>query len=177
VAAIARLRSDVKLAQSGGSHPATATQLIGSPAPLARLHAQASRLLGSEPALLARIRALRGYPIVINTWASWCEPCKREFGLFANASTEYGRQVAFLGANADDTPGDASAFLHQHLISYPSYSVTSAGMRQRTPGGIEGLPTTIYIDRDGRVVDVHTGQYESQSTLDADLGRYAVDAR
>jgi cytochrome oxidase Cu insertion factor (SCO1/SenC/PrrC family)/thiol-disulfide isomerase/thioredoxin len=174
---VARLRSEVRSALSDRSRPATATQLIGSPAPLARLHAQANRLLGSEPALLARIRALRGYPIVINTWASWCEPCKREFGLFADASNLYGRQVAFLGANADDSSGDASAFLHQHPVSYPSYSVTSAGMRKLTPGGIEGLPTTIYIDRDGRVANVHTGQYESQSTLDADLGRYAVDAQ
>jgi cytochrome oxidase Cu insertion factor (SCO1/SenC/PrrC family)/thiol-disulfide isomerase/thioredoxin len=173
---IARLRAEVRTALSHRTGPTTATQLIGSPTPLARLHAQASRLIGSEPALLARIRALRGYPIVINAWASWCDPCKQEFGLFASASIQYGRQVAFLGANTDDTRGDAGAFLAQHHVSYPSYSVTSSGMRKIAPAGIEGLPTTIYIDRAGRVVDVHTGQYESQSTLDADLARYAVDS-
>ena len=68
-------------------------------------------------------------------------------------------------------------FLRAHHVSYPSYATSTAGLVKLAPGGIEGYPTTIFIDRSGRVVDVHTGQYELQSTLDADLGRYAVDAR
>jgi cytochrome oxidase Cu insertion factor (SCO1/SenC/PrrC family)/thiol-disulfide isomerase/thioredoxin len=173
---LARLRSQVRSALTGKARHPTATQLIGSPAPLARLHAQASRLIGSDPALQARIRALRGYPIVVNAWESYCQPCQKEFSLFANASIGYGRQVAFIGADANDTPGDARVFLREHQVSYPSYATSTADLAKLVPGGIEGYPTTIYIDRSGRVVDVHTGQYESQSTLDADLGRYAVDA-
>ncbi|MFZ0384334.1 MAG: redoxin domain-containing protein [Solirubrobacteraceae bacterium] len=175
---LTRLRTEVRSALTGRARqPTTATALIGSPAPLARLHAQASRLIGSELALQARIRALRGYPIVVNAWESYCQPCQKEFGLFANASVQYGRQVAFLGVDANDTPGDARVFLREHHVSYPSYPTSTADLGKLVPGGVEGFPTTIYIDRTGRIVNVHDGQYESQGTLDADLGRYAVDAR
>ncbi len=144
--------------------------LAGSPAPLAALHAQASQILGDEPALAARIRTLRGYPIVINAWASWCTPCRSEFGLFAAAAAFYGRRVAFLGADTDDSAPDAQDFLRQYPVSYPSYETTTAQLE--SVAGIEGLPTTIYIGPDGRVVFVHTGQYESQGALDADITQY-----
>jgi cytochrome c biogenesis protein CcmG/thiol:disulfide interchange protein DsbE len=174
---VARLRSQVRSALAGTAPQPTAAALIGSAAPLARLHAQASQLIGSNAVLQARIRALRGYPIVINAWESYCQPCQKEFGLFANASIQYGRQVAFLGADANDTPGDARVFLREHHVSYPSYPTSTANLGKLIPGGIEGYPTTIYIDRSGRIVQVHDGQYVSQSSLDADLGRYAVVAR
>jgi len=153
---------------------AAAHQLAGSPAPLAALHDQASQLLGSAQALQARIRTLRGYPVVINAWASWCTPCRSEFGLFASASAHYGRQVAFLGADTSDSSGDAQSFLAQHPVSYPSYQTTPPQLQSLLPGGLEGLPTTIYINRVGKVVYVHTGQYDSQGTLDSDIGTYAL---
>ncbi len=171
-----RRQVQAALARAPKPRPAqTATQaLIGSPAPLAALHAQASRMIGSEPQLMARIKALRGYPIVINAWASWCGPCQAEFGLFASASEQYGRQVAFLGADTDDSAGDAGAFLSQHRVSYPSYSDTSAGLHALLTAGLEGLPTTIFIDRSGKVVFVHTGQYDVQGTLDEDIKTRAL---
>jgi cytochrome c biogenesis protein CcmG/thiol:disulfide interchange protein DsbE len=161
----AALRSGAGAAPSG----ADAGRLSGSPAPLAALHAQADRLLGSGTALAARIHALRGYPIVVNAWASWCSPCAQEFSLFADASVRYGRQVAFLGADVDDSPGNATAFLDHHPVSYPSYQTTTSGLQWLVPGNLEGLPTTIYIDRAGKVASIHTGQYASQGTLDADI--------
>ena len=154
------------------SAAAAAQELAGSPAPLAALHQQASQLLGSEPALAARIRSLRGYPIVINAWASWCTPCRSEFGLFAAASAQYGRRVAFLGADTNDSAGDARSFLAQHPVSYPSYQASTSGLSSLAV--IEGLPTTIFINRAGKVVYVHTGQYDSQGTLDADISTYAL---
>jgi cytochrome oxidase Cu insertion factor (SCO1/SenC/PrrC family)/thiol-disulfide isomerase/thioredoxin len=151
---------------------AAAAQLAGSPAPLAALHSQAGRVLGPEQSLAARIRALRGYPIVINAWASWCTPCQAEFGLFASASARYGRNVAFLGADTDDSASDAQQFLAHHPVSYPSYTTTTNDLRSLAV--IQGLPTTIYIDRHGKVAYVHTGQYASQGSLDADIGSYAL---
>jgi cytochrome oxidase Cu insertion factor (SCO1/SenC/PrrC family)/thiol-disulfide isomerase/thioredoxin len=148
-------------------------QLRGSPAPLAALHHQAGRLLGSQTALSARIHALHGYPIVINAWASWCQPCVQEFKLFAAASATYGRHVAFIGANTDDTAGDARTFLKGHPVSYPSYQVSTSQLHNVIGGGLEGLPTTVYVNPAGKVTYVHTGEYASQGTLDADIQQYA----
>src|SRR4029077_20303305 len=73
----------------------------GPPPPLAALHAQASEVLpGGLPALRARLATLRGHPIVINKWASWCQPCRAEFGAFQRASVAQGRRVAFLGIDS-----------------------------------------------------------------------------
>jgi cytochrome oxidase Cu insertion factor (SCO1/SenC/PrrC family)/thiol-disulfide isomerase/thioredoxin len=154
--------------------PATtgAAALVGSPPKLAALHHQASELIGDYSGLAKRIRLLRGYPIVLNVWASWCIPCRAEFNLFADASERYGRRVAFLGANTEDSSGDARAFLHQHPISYPSYSVSTAG--QLSPFAfIESFPTTIFINKKGKVVNIHTGQYDTQGVLDSDITTYA----
>ncbi len=150
-------------------------ELAGSPPPLASLHRQAGKLLGGSQALTARLRSLRGYPVVINAWASWCGPCRSEFSLFASASTRYGRQVAFLGADTSDSPGDARAFLSQHHVSYPSYQTTTSNLASLA--AIEGLPTTIYINPAGKVTYVHVGQYDVQGTLDQDISSYAHPSR
>ena len=172
------LARDVRAALAPAPHSpaglaAARRELAGSPAPLAALHRQASRLLGSAQALSVRVRALRGYPIVINAWASWCPACRSEFGLFATASARYGRDVGFLGADTSDySAGDARAFLAAHPVSYPSFQTTYAQLTPLAP--VPGLPTTIFINRAGKVVDVHIGEYDSQGSLDGDVETYAL---
>ncbi|MGO9899398.1 MAG: redoxin domain-containing protein [Solirubrobacteraceae bacterium] len=153
---------------------ATQQLLAGSPPALAGLHNQASELLGWARALKARVRTLRGYPIVVDAWASWCPSCQAEFGLMRSASARYGRQVAFLGVDYDDVAGQARAFMATHWLSYPSYQAEPDGLSELLPGGLEGLPTTFIINRDGKVVNIHVGEYDSQGSLDADIQHYAL---
>ncbi len=147
-------------------------QLASSPAPLAELHSQAGQLLGSERALAARVRSLRGYPVVLNVWASWCPPCREEFPLLADASVKYGRKVAFLGADTEDQATSARSFLAGHRVAYPSYQATTEELSSLAV--FEGVPTTMFFDRSGKLAHLHIGQYEAQGTLDRDIETYAL---
>ena len=154
-------------------HPPSAAaraQLAGSPGVLNALHAQAARLLGSDAALQQRLRSLRGYPVVVNAWASWCVPCRAEFPLFAAASARFGRRVAFLGVSVNDSATDARSFLATHPVSYPSYAGSTASLSWLAQ--IEGMPTTVYVSPTGRVSAVHTGQYQTEGALADDIARY-----
>jgi len=136
---------------------------------LAELHAQSGELLGRAPALRARIRELRGLPIVINVWASWCEPCRKQSRLVAGASDRYQRRVAFLGADIADTNAAARSFLAHHPSGYPSYQATSTQLRCLVPRGLAGIPTTIFIDTTGQVISIHLGAYQSAAPIDREI--------
>jgi cytochrome oxidase Cu insertion factor (SCO1/SenC/PrrC family)/thiol-disulfide isomerase/thioredoxin len=147
--------------------------LAGSPNPLASLHQQASQLLGSTSGLTARISSLHGYPIVINIWAQWCPACRIEFPLFADASARYGRHVAFLGVDTNDTADDGRSFLASHHVSYPSYQSSSAELGSLAV--IQGMPMTLYLNPAGKVIGRHIGQYQSLGALENDIEHYALD--
>ncbi|HEU4975332.1 MAG TPA: TlpA disulfide reductase family protein [Baekduia sp.] len=149
-------------------------QLAGAPPELAALHAQASQLLDGAPkAFEARLRALRGTPVVVNKWGSWCGPCRLEFPVFQRVAVALGKRVAFVGLDGKDPIGSAKAFLRKVPLSYPSYiDGDEAAARSIDAGAF--YPTTVFIDPRGRRT-VHQGPYDSDAALKRDIERYALD--
>lgn len=145
-------------------------RLTGAPEPLAALHAQSAEL--RDESLTKRIEALRGHPIVINKWASWCGPCRAEFPIFQKVSTDLGKEVAFLGLNAGDNRQDAAAFLEKFPIPFPSV-VDPAEKQARKVGLPANYPMTAFYDAAGKRTFVHQGQYRTEADLLADIEKYA----
>jgi cytochrome c biogenesis protein CcmG/thiol:disulfide interchange protein DsbE len=148
----------------------------GSPVVLASLHSQANRLLGGGvTAFRARMASLRGHPVVVNKWASWCDPCQIEFPAFQRAAVKYGRQVAFIGIDGKDGDGAASAFLRRFPVSYPSYTDPSEAIARAFQAATY-YPQTLFFSPANHASYVfdHAGPYESTATLEKDIRRYLL---
>ena len=116
---------------------------IGKPAPdftLGRLDRPGSLQLSS----------LRGKVVVLNFWASWCQPCKLEAPDLAASAKKWSGRVVVLGVDVNDPSGDALGFMRKYGITYPvvhdNKNVTSPKY------GLTGLPETFFLDRRGRIV-------------------------
>jgi cytochrome c biogenesis protein CcmG/thiol:disulfide interchange protein DsbE len=144
----------------------------GSPPPLASLHAQPSELLGGGArAFKARLAQLRGYPVVVNLWASWCGPCQSEFPVYQRVSVALGRRVAFLGIDEKDSNSNAAAFLRRFPVSYPSYTDPN-GSIQASINAYAAYPQTFYFTGKGAMVYDKAGPYLSVSELKRDIRFY-----
>jgi cytochrome c biogenesis protein CcmG, thiol:disulfide interchange protein DsbE len=156
-----------------GRVPDYARALAGAPAPLAALHDQAGELLdGGAPAFEARLRELRGYPVVVNKWASWCGPCRTELPYFQRQAARQGRRVAFLGVDSNDGRAAARQFDREHPVPYPHFFDPKLEVAKRFDAVLE-FPSTAFYDRRGRLRKTHRGVYPSERRLAADIERYA----
>lgn len=96
-----------------------------------------------------RLADLRGQPVMVNFWASWCPPCREEAPLLERTWREYrDRGVLFIGIDLWDRDQDARAFLQEFAISYPNGPDSSS---VAIDYGLTGIPETFFIDRQGQI--------------------------
>jgi cytochrome c biogenesis protein CcmG/thiol:disulfide interchange protein DsbE len=97
------------------------------------------------------LASLRGHPLVLNLWASWCTPCREEAGRLEHGWRGFGAKgLLFLGLDIQDLRGDALGFMAKNGATYPS--VREPGRDVANSYGATGIPETYFVDGRGRVV-------------------------
>lgn len=141
---------------------------------LRRLHRDANRLRDGGPAAFTKqLKQLRGTPVVVNQWASWCPPCRAEFLIFQRLAATYGGRVAFVGVDMQDAREAALSFLRELPTPYPHYFDPDASIA-RLFGGGRVSPTTGFYDARGKLVFSHFGAYSDDAQLEAEIRRYVL---
>jgi cytochrome c biogenesis protein CcmG/thiol:disulfide interchange protein DsbE len=99
------------------------------------------------------LASLRGRPVVLNFFASWCEPCKAEAKVLVDAARTYRGRVLFVGVDYHDVTSDGRRFLRAHGITYPTVQDGSGMVGDKY--GLTAVPETYFIDAKGRLVGAH----------------------
>lgn len=128
--------------------------LTGDPAPAFSLQ--------SLDGYAVSLADLRGDPVVINFWASWCIPCAQEHPYLVRLAQKYKEQgVVFLGVLYSDTEPKARTFLKKHGTSYPT--LLDPDQRTAIDYGVAGVPETYVLNKQGEIVKKFTGPMNPQS--------------
>jgi cytochrome c biogenesis protein CcmG, thiol:disulfide interchange protein DsbE len=98
---------------------------------------------------------LKGTPVVVNVWASWCGPCRKEAPNLAAAARRFGTRVQFLGIDIQDQRSPAQEFIRDSGWLYPSVFDPTSEIQHGL--GFLGQPVTLFFDRSGRRIAVHSG--------------------
>jgi cytochrome c biogenesis protein CcmG, thiol:disulfide interchange protein DsbE len=147
------------LANIGRDPHSIESPLVGRPAPGFSL----VPVGGGDPVSLA---GLRGHPVVVNFWATWCIPCVEENTTLMRAAQQLKGDVQFLGIVYEDTEDPIAAFLRQHGQAYPS--LLDAEGKTAIAYGVYGVPETYFLDPQGTIVSKFVGPLDP-ATLDAEL--------
>lgn len=110
---------------------------------------------GSPERFALELRRLRGAPVVVNFWATWCDPCKEEMPRLVSAARRY-RDLRFLGVNVQDDPTAARRFVREYGIPFDSLTDPKRDIVRSQK--ILGLPVTQFYAADGGLAFVHSGE-------------------
>jgi len=111
-----------------------------------------------------------GRPVVLNLWASWCPPCRREMPVFEQAQKQF-PDVAFVLVNQGESAQQAQAFLQSEGLDLTDVLLDPSSQAMQAMGS-RGLPTTLFFDAQGRQVDSHLGEITMPSLKDKVLNRF-----
>lgn len=110
----------------------------------------------STEQLDATLRSLRGRPVVVNYWATWCDPCKKEMPRLVDAARRYARRVRFLGVDVEDDLSAARSFARRYRMPFRSLALSRSDVQGAQ--NILGLPVTQFYRADGELAFVNQGE-------------------
>ena len=165
---------------AAGDVPQSQTSLIGKPAPDFVLED-----LGGKTVALSNFK---GKPLLINFWATWCGPCKIETPWLVELQNEYaskGFEIVGISTEGDDLqPGDKEGlarqkaaiakFVKEYHMQYPV--LVNGDSLANTYGGLDAMPTSVYVNPDGKVVAMQLG-ITSKEDMAADIEKTLVPGR
>ncbi|PKM44421.1 MAG: TlpA family protein disulfide reductase [Gammaproteobacteria bacterium HGW-Gammaproteobacteria-1] len=103
-----------------------------------------------------RLSEMRGQVVMINFWASWCGPCRQEMPLLEKLQQRYARLgFVMLGVNVEEQSQAAQKFLKDVPVSFPILWDTSNSVSRLY--AVKAMPTSVIVDRDGKVRYIHPG--------------------
>ena len=115
-----------------------------------------------------KLSQLRGKPLIINVWASWCGPCRTEMGSLERLSRRFGgKQFNIIGISTDDRANAAAAFLKQSKVTFDNY--LDRNLLLESMLGANTIPLTVLVDAQGRVLKKVRGSKEWDSPESLEL--------
>lgn len=120
------------------------------------------------------LAAFRGRPVVLNFWASWCGPCRREMPAFSDLADSYDGAVAFVGIATQDREKPAKDFAREIDVVYPLGF--DLGDKLTDDYGVFGLPSTYFIDADGVIIDSRFGELTDAQVAERVTSLFGVAA-
>ena len=117
------------------------------------------------------LSSFRGKIVVLNFWASWCDPCKTEAPALEELSKKYAGKVVVVGLDSQDDSGDARAFAARYHLTYPLVHAGGSSIYHRW--GLTGFPETFILDRNQRVVHHFPGEVTA-ADVEQQLGTLGV---
>ncbi|HCI3965889.1 TPA: TlpA family protein disulfide reductase [Pseudomonas aeruginosa] len=124
--------------------------------------------LDEQPVVL---NSYAGRPVALNLWASWCPPCRREMPVFEQAQAQY-PDIAFVMVNQGESAQQARAFLESERLHLKDVLLDPASQTMQAVAS-RGLPTTLFFDEQGRLVDTHLGELTMASLKHTVSRRFA----
>lgn len=105
---------------------------------------------------IIRLSEFRGRPVVVNFWATWCDPCKEEMPLLELVYTGNSNRLVVIGVNAQEDPIVVKPFVENYQLTFPIVLDQNGEMEKRY--AVRGYPTTFFIDADGVLKAEYIGQ-------------------
>jgi thiol-disulfide isomerase/thioredoxin len=143
--------------------------LIGEAAPDLDLLVAKNGVAGVAEGSTLRLAQLRGQPVLLDFWASWCGPCAMQAPILERLSQRYGKDgLVVVGVNVDDAPEVARHYAEKRELSYPI--VVDVRDEAQKLYGVRSLPSVVLVDRKGKVRQFWAGVVD-ESVLDEEIGQ------